>query len=685
MDKVKKIIQFAFLSLLILFLSSKSEIKALTLQNSQEALTITSSFSITLIDSKSLYIHEDQDFIEYGFRGTGTIDNPYIIENLRISNKSAMFGIWVAHVTKYFVIQNCVIEVRGVAILIDHVSRNRTIIRNNDCNGGRAGTGIRIDDTRNVTIVNNFCSGNEEGIILYNSHFAPIINNSCGFNSIGISVLHSNDCEITENECYYNYYGISSKYSFSGKIVGNHCWKNEYYGIVLEDSSNYLVSNNTCERNWQGIRGETTNFCEVTNNVLIKNEYMGISFLYGAANNTFHHNLFFLNRLLDFPNFLAPYPQANDGGVNNSWYEITTNIGNYWSNHQSVGVYNISGSALNFDPYPVLAPDDDNDTLDTYLEEVIFLTNPHMNDTDSDLIIDGEEVLIYFTSPTRADSDYDGLKDGEEIFIYLTDPLDKDTDDDNLNDGTEILVYNSDPFSPDTDGDEMPDGWEAGYNLNLLVNDSFEDPDDDGLTNLDEYLNSANPHLNDSDGDGLEDGEEVFIYNTRPISPDSDADGLEDGEEVFVYHTYPNDTDTDDDGLKDGEEILEYLTNATNPDTDSDGMWDGWEVKYSLNPLVNDAEEDLDNDKLTNFEEFQFNTNPQDDDTDGDGADDGYEIRTNHDPLDALDYPMSKEVKRSIYLGTFTSLLFGCSVLIIQDYRNHWKISKKMINRVKKV
>ena len=51
-------------------------------------------------------------------------------------------------------------------------------------------------------------------------------------------------------------------------------------------------------------------------------------------------------------------------------------------------------------------------------------------------------------------------------------------------------------------------------------------------------------------------------------------------------------------------------------------MPDGYELNSGLNPLLNDASEDPDNDTLSNLEEYQLGTNPQNPDTDGDGVND---------------------------------------------------------------
>lgn len=46
----------------------------------------------------------------------------------------------------------------------------------------------------------------------------------------------------------------------------------------------------------------------------------------------------------------------------------------------------------------------------------------------------------------------------------------------------------------DSDGDGMPDAWETLYGTNPFVNDANLDPDQDGATNLQEYLSGRNPN-----------------------------------------------------------------------------------------------------------------------------------------------------------------------------------------------
>lgn len=79
----------------------------------------------------------------------------------------------------------------------------------------------------------------------------------------------------------------------------------------------------------------------------------------------------------------------------------------------------------------------------------------------------------------------------------------------------------------------IPDSWAIAHGLD--PNDPampFEDPDHDGLTNLQEFQNGTDPHNPDTDGDGLTDGQEVLLYHTSPVLLSTDGTGISDGIEV---------------------------------------------------------------------------------------------------------------------------------------------------------
>lgn len=132
-------------------------------------------------------------------------------------------------------------------------------------------------------------------------------------------------------------------------------------------------------------------------------------------------------------------------------------------------------------------------------------------DTDGDGLTNLQEQSAG-SNPRNADSDGDGLSDSAEFLTHHTNPLVADTDGDGMTDKQETDA-NYDPLDPDMDRDGMSDGWENAHGLDPQDSTGDDgadgDPDNDGLSNIDEYLNGTNPNLPDSDGDGVPDGVEV--------------------------------------------------------------------------------------------------------------------------------------------------------------------------------
>ncbi|MFW9974894.1 MAG: kelch repeat-containing protein, partial [Candidatus Thorarchaeota archaeon] len=175
--------------------------------------------------------------------------------------------------------------------------------------------------------------------------------------------------------------------------------------------------------------------------------------------------------------------------------------------------------------------DFDNDGLMNYLESQIG-TDYYDDDTDSDLMPDGWEHfngLNPLVDDADGDLENDGLLNLEE-FQHGTDPNNSDCDDDSVPDGQEVHTYGTSPLDSDSDDDLMPDGWEINFGLDPLLNDTYDDLDDDGLLNYYEYMNGTYPNNNDTDSDQASDGWEVQ-WNFDPLDPSdgaghADDDGL---------------------------------------------------------------------------------------------------------------------------------------------------------------
>lgn len=97
--------------------------------------------------------------------------------------------------------------------------------------------------------------------------------------------------------------------------------------------------------------------------------------------------------------------------------------------------------------------------------------------------------------------------------------------------------------------DGLPDWWQDLF-MPGRITTATNDLDGDGLLNIHEYLLGWNPLAKNTDNDDVPDYDE-----------DSDGDGISDGNELYVYFTDPLSVDTDDDGISDGDE----LANSTDP------------------------------------------------------------------------------------------------------------------------
>ena len=130
------------------------------------------------------------------------------------------------------------------------------------------------------------------------------------------------------------------------------------------------------------------------------------------------------------------------------------------------------------------------------------------------------------------------------------------------------------------------------------------------------FEEEIDPEL-DTDGDGLPDYIEKEIGSDRYKS-DTDDDGLPDGYEFYRVGTDPTKADTDDNGISDADE-----------DADDDGLTNIEEYSLGTNPTYYDT----DYDGLSDYDELnKYNTDPLVFDTDGDKVSDGDEVTLGLDP-----------------------------------------------------
>ena len=257
-------------------------------------------------------------------------------------------------------------------------------------------------------------------------------------------------------------------------------------------------------------------------------------------------------------NNLAGFPGTNPGNTTLQANSVNVNNNGY---HHVVLVTNVTGGISEIwvdgnlevtDPAPTntgnvtqdlyIGWNSDFDTARFWNGEIddVAIWDRALNATEIGLIYnEGNGREIQSLLPNDPDSDGDGLSDIEETTLgndgFITNPNDPDTDADGVIDSVD-----TDPTS--------------GAN----------DNDGDGLANADETNGTLNPYSGSALGSAPGDP-------TNPLDNDSDDDGILDGEEVIAgvdtFITNPNSSDTDGDGITDSFEITSGFdpTNSLNP------------------------------------------------------------------------------------------------------------------------
>lgn len=195
------------------------------------------------------------------------------------------------------------------------------------------------------------------------------------------------------------------------------------------------------------------------------------------------------------------------------------------------------------------------------------------------------------------------------------------------------------PHNPlfDQDDDSLPDEWELEYFADSTSQVGSSDFDNDGVSNLLEYLSGTDPTGDgDSDFDGLNDAWEI-LNGLNPFKADTDGDEIPDGWETSfgLEPTDPTDAQEDPDGdhrnnlreyqLKTAPLVANAGSNflpklSEEEDGDQDLLPDSWEHLVAQTngedefrgPADITPDADPDGDMLTNCEEYANGTNPLD-------------------------------------------------------------------------
>ncbi|MFW9847665.1 MAG: NosD domain-containing protein [Candidatus Thorarchaeota archaeon] len=254
------------------------------------------------VDHDPIIISSDLDFIEQGWRGNGTIEEPYIIEGLNISSETPC--ITIENTVSHFVIRDSIFHMSYYYPSAIHLL-NLTHGAIHNCSFTGEAYAIYGKMLSNLTISDNDMRECRSGVVLEESEFCWLTNNTLIWEQY--NPYHSEDSDgISLNN-------INQTYIFNNTLLHSHT------GIDLYKSFNNSILSNTVVAYW-----------------------CGISVRQGA------YNCLYQNRV-----GWATEVNARDFGYSNSW-DDNISVGNSWSDYVGEGIYEIGGTAGSIDKYPMV-------------------------------------------------------------------------------------------------------------------------------------------------------------------------------------------------------------------------------------------------------------------------------------------------------------------------------------------
>ena len=217
--------------------------------------------------------------------------------------------------------------------------------------------GIDISDSNNSMVVNNHLEEVTRGIIVYDSSMMDIENNEIKGEEVGISLSNSLMINVSNNSVKNLDEGLGIYDCFNTSILNNSFSYSSECGVFISSNIGGIIQSNFVSYNKIGIILRGSSFYVLTDNIIQENELHGIqinniqyySDTINSTNNTLYQNYFISNNQ-------GGKSQAYDEGINNTWHNPSSLVGNSWSDWSGEGAYFIDGSSNSFDPYPSTVP-----------------------------------------------------------------------------------------------------------------------------------------------------------------------------------------------------------------------------------------------------------------------------------------------------------------------------------------
>ncbi len=251
-------------------------------------------------------ISGDNDFIQQGWPGAGTPNNPFLIENLRVV--SDITCISIQNVESHFIIRNCYLWHRP-----EYQSYHRS-----------EGEAISIVGSANGTITDSVIESDTSGLYISESGMIHVTDSiisgyqaAIGQPSRGADLRGSSNCIIEDS-----FFTL---------------WRT---GLNLIGSNYTSIANCTIVENGYGIELIGGYWNKIMDSTVVRNEVIGITLMDNSNNSIYGNRI----------------ESAYDWDGPNTW-DDNVSLGNGWRDYSGTGTYSIPGDSNSFDRYPWLCAD----------------------------------------------------------------------------------------------------------------------------------------------------------------------------------------------------------------------------------------------------------------------------------------------------------------------------------------
>ncbi len=316
-------------------------------------------------------INSDSELQSMASSGSGTVNDPYIIENYEIDANGGGYAIYIGNTTKYFIIRNLLLYNASYSSIPYNV-----------------GAGVLLYNVINGKVENVVAKNNSNGIYIRGGSENIVNGNSVENNSNqGIWVVYSNNNNITYNTCTHN-----------GKS-----------GILVYTAQDNLLEGNTCENNDWGISlwGNSNN-TQIKFNTLSFNSENGI-YISGPSDGYLNNTLLYKNTLFNNTYGIHTIYTQNmsareNEGYNNTNYGIYLDTGSSYNTLEKNHMHDNLKSGIYIYAYSTSTPSDHNVIMWNNLSfnggQGLYLDKSSYNDIHNNMFYNnsGYGITIYSSS-----------------------------------------------------------------------------------------------------------------------------------------------------------------------------------------------------------------------------------------------------------------------------------------------